>query len=140
MTHYGIICPALTGHLNPMTTLGRELQRRGHRVTVVGFLDAQPNAIAAGLDFLALAESEYPEGKTARVFTQLAKLSGLAALRYTISVFQEITTLLLQNTPRAIAESGIEALLVDQATSAGGTVAEYLDIPLVTVCSALVLN
>lgn len=140
MTHYGIICPALTGHLNPMTTLGRELQRRGHRVTVVGFLDAQPNAVAAGLDFLAIAESEYPEGKTARVFTQLAKLSGLAALRYTISVFQEITTLILQNTPRAIAESGIEALLVDQTTSTGGTVAEYLDIPFVTVCSALVIN
>lgn len=140
MTHFGIICPVATGHLNPMTTLGRELQRRGHRVTLVGFLDAQPNAIVAGLDFKAIAESEYPEGKTARVFTQLGKLSGLAAFRYTISVFQEITTLLLQNAPRAIAESGIEALLVDQTTSVGGTVAEYLDIPFVTVCSALVLN
>ena len=140
MTHFGIICPVATGHFNTMFPLGGELKRRGHRVTVVGFLDAQPNAVAAGLDFLAIAESEYPEGKTARVFTQLGKLSGLAALRYTISAFQEITTLILQNAPRAIAESSIEALLVDQTTSAGGTVAEYLDIPFVTVCSALVIN
>lgn len=140
MTHFGIICPVAAGHLNPMTTLGRELQKRGHRVTLVGFLDAQPNTIVAGLDFLAIAESEYPKGKTAQVFTQLGELSGLAAFRYTISVFQEITTLILQNAPRAIAESGIEALLVDQTTSVGGTVAEYLDIPFVTVCSALVLN
>ncbi|WP_269667482.1 hypothetical protein [Crinalium epipsammum] len=25
MTHYGLICPAASGHLNPMTTLGYEL-------------------------------------------------------------------------------------------------------------------
>lgn len=40
MTHFGIICPATTGHLNPMTSLGSELQRRGHRVTLVGIRDA----------------------------------------------------------------------------------------------------
>ena len=34
MTHFGMVCPALTGHFNPMTTLGYELQRRGHRVVV----------------------------------------------------------------------------------------------------------
>lgn len=140
MTHFGIICPVANGHLNPMTALGGELQRRGHRVTLVGFLDAQPNAIVAGLDFKAIAESEYPEGKTARVFAQLGELSGLAALRYTISWFQEMTTLVLQNAPRAIAHSGIEALLVDQTTLEGGTVAEYIGIPFVTVCNALVIN
>ena len=41
MTHFGAICPAATGHLNPMTALGRELQRRGHRVTVLGMPDAE---------------------------------------------------------------------------------------------------
>ena len=35
MTHFGIICPATTGHLNPMSTLGAQLQRRGHRVTLL---------------------------------------------------------------------------------------------------------
>ena len=38
--HLGMLCPELSGHLNPMTTLGRELQRRGHRVTVVARPDA----------------------------------------------------------------------------------------------------
>lgn len=140
MTHFGIICPAGNGHLNPMTALGRELQRRGHRVTLVGILDAKPNALAAGLEFCAIAQSEYPEGKTARVFAQLGELSGLAALRYTISKLQEITTLLLQNAPRAIAQSGIEALLVDQTILEGETVAQYIGIPFVTVCNALVIN
>ena len=35
MSHIGLICPELSGHLYQMTTLGRELKRRGHRVTVV---------------------------------------------------------------------------------------------------------
>jgi len=62
MTHFGIICPASAGHLNPMTTLGYELNKRGHRVTLFGILDAQPKTVAAGLDFWAIGESEYPLG------------------------------------------------------------------------------
>lgn len=140
MTHFGIICPAATGHLNPMTALGRELQRRGHRVTLIGVLDAQPKTSAAGLDFQAIAETESPPGTMARSFAQLGKLSGLAALRYTVSLFQESTALLLRDAPKAIKEAGVEALLVDQTTSAGGTIAEFLDIPFITICNALVLN
>src|SRR5947207_2456615 len=45
MPHLGLICPELTGHLNPATTLGRELQRRGQRVTVCHALamNSDPN-------------------------------------------------------------------------------------------------
>lgn len=32
MTHFGIIYPATTGHLNALLPLGRELQKREHRV------------------------------------------------------------------------------------------------------------
>jgi UDP:flavonoid glycosyltransferase YjiC (YdhE family) len=74
MTHFGIICPPANGHLNPMTALGRELQRRGHRVTIVGVLDAKPNALAAGLEFRAFAESESPLGMVVQSLAQLGKL------------------------------------------------------------------
>ena len=139
MTHFGIICPTAVGHLNPMTALGRELQRRGHQVTVLGILDAQPNALAAGLEFRAIAESECPPGSIAQVFAQLGKLNGLAAFRYTVSVFKDSEALLLRDAPKALKEAGVEALLVDETTSAGGTVAEFLQIPFVTVCCALML-
>ncbi|MBR8836510.1 MAG: glycosyl transferase family 1 [Stigonema ocellatum SAG 48.90 = DSM 106950] len=139
MTHFGIICPAATGHLNPITALGRELQRRGHRVTVVGVLDAQSKALEAGLEFRAIAESESPLGTVAESFAQLGKMNGLAAFSYTVSLFKTATALLLRDAPSVIKEAGIEALLVDESTSAGGTVAEFLQIPFVTVCCALVL-
>jgi UDP:flavonoid glycosyltransferase YjiC (YdhE family) len=140
MTHFGIICPAATGHFNTMFPLARELQKRGHRVTLVGVLDAQPKTLAAGLEFRVIAESECPPGTTAQSFAHSVPLTGLAALRYTIGLFQESTALLLRDAPRAIKEAGVEALLVDQTTSPGGTVAEYLSIPFITVCSSLVLN
>ncbi|HAA28240.1 MAG TPA: glycosyl transferase family 1 [Cyanobacteria bacterium UBA8553] len=139
MTHFGIICPAETGHLNTMLPLGRALQQRGHRVTLIGQLDAQAKTEAAGLEFWAIAQSEYPLGKMAQLFAQLGKLSGLAALRYTITLYQQWTEVLLRDGPGAIKEAGVEALLVDQTISAGGTIAEYLAIPFIHVCSAVVL-
>ncbi|WP_199348668.1 hypothetical protein [Microcoleus sp. FACHB-SPT15] len=41
MTHFGIICPPYPGHLNPQAALGRELQSRGHRVTVLQIPDLE---------------------------------------------------------------------------------------------------
>jgi UDP:flavonoid glycosyltransferase YjiC (YdhE family) len=140
MTHFGIICPAAAGHLNPMTTLGRELQQRGHRVTLFGILDAQPKTLAAGLDFWVVGKSEFPAGTMAQLFAQLGKLSGLTAVRYTINWIQEMAAMFLREAPEALKAAGVEALLVDQTSPEGGTVAEFLDIPFVSVSSALMLN
>ncbi len=140
MTHFGIICFPATGHLNPMTTLGYELIGRGHRVTVVGILDAEKKADAAGLEFRAIALSESPYGTMAQFSEELGKLSGLAALRSTINHIQKLTVTLLQQAPKVIKDAGIEALLVDQVSSAGGTVADYLGIPFMSVSAALMIN
>ncbi len=42
--------------------------------------------------------------------------------------------------PKAITQTGVEALLVDQASPERGTVADFLSIPFITICSAVVLN
>jgi zeaxanthin glucosyltransferase len=140
MTHFGLLCPAITGHLNPMTTLGHELKRRGHRVTLFGVLDAQPKTLAAGLEFWAIGEEEFPTGASDASFTQMGKLSGLAASKYTISLFQQLTAMLLREAPQAIEAAGVEVLLVDQASYGGSTVADFLKLPFISVCCALMLN
>jgi zeaxanthin glucosyltransferase len=140
MTHFGIICPALTGHLNPMTTLGHELQRRGHRVTLFGILDARSKTLAAGLEFWAIGEAEFPIGASAAANTKLGELTGLNAFKQIVTMFQQSTTMLLDEAPQAIAAAGVEVLLIDQTSSGGGTVADFLKLPFVTVCCALMLN
>ncbi|MDJ0650854.1 MAG: glycosyltransferase [Xenococcaceae cyanobacterium MO_188.B19] len=140
MTHFGLICPASTGHLNTMLPLGKELQQRGNRVTLFGILDAKSKTLAAGLEFKSLAESEFPEGTIVELLAQLGKLKEREALKYTVKVISDTADVLLREAPKAIKEAGVEALLVDQASSEGGSVAEFLNIPFISICSAVVLN
>ncbi len=48
--------------------------------------------------------------------------------------------MLLREAPKAIKKVGAEALLIDQSIIEGGTIAELLSIPFVTVCNASILN
>lgn len=140
MIHFGIICPTSPGHLNPMMALGRELKKRGHRVTQIQILDAEPQTTAAGLEFQVIGENEFPKGVLKEQFAQLGKLSGLAAIRYTVELIRQGGTIVLRDSPEVIKKTGIEALLVDQVSAEGATVAEHLGIPFITICNALILN
>jgi zeaxanthin glucosyltransferase len=140
MTHIGIICPDATGHLNPMTTLGHELQQRGHRVTLFGVPDARAKTLATGLEFWTIGEQEFPPGASAASFAKMGKLSGLAAFKYTTTLFQQLTVMLLREAPQAIESAGVELLLVDQTSFGGDTVADVLKLPFISVSCALMLN
>jgi MGT family glycosyltransferase len=123
-----------------MTTLGRELKRRGHRVTVVARPDARRKAEAAGLGFAAIAAEEYPEGAMAAESAELGRLSGLPAIRFTAEMLRRGTAAILRDAPEIIAREKIDALVVDQVAPAGGTVGDRLKLPHVLVCNALALN
>lgn len=140
MTHFGIICPGATGHLNTMFPLGRELQRRGHRVTVFGTPKIESKVLAVNLGFQVIGESDFSPEKDAEFLAQLGKLTGLAALGHSFRGLKRRAEVSLRDTPTAARKIGIEALLVDQAAFEGSTIAQWLNLPFVTVCSALVLN
>jgi MGT family glycosyltransferase len=123
-----------------MTTLGHELKQRGHRVTVFGPLDAQVPVLAAGLSFWVLGESEYPKGSIPKRFARLGEMNGLSALQYNIKEFSLLADMSLRNAPEAIRKAGTETLIIDQITLEGESLAEYLGIPFISVCSALLLN
>src|SRR6266478_918633 len=99
MSHLGLICPELTGHLNPMTTLGRELARRGHRVTVIARADARRKAEAAGLGFAVLGEKEFPLGAMTAQSAELGTMSGAKALRFTVDMLRLGAEVTLRDAP-----------------------------------------
>jgi zeaxanthin glucosyltransferase len=138
MTHFGLICPATTGHLNPMTTLGWELQQRGHQVTLFGLLDAQAAALSAGLGFSAIGKSNFPLGAMPQIFDRQGQLSGLKGVRYTITWIGDIIDTFLKEAPAAVKAVGVEVLLVDQISPEGGTIADFLEIPFVSVANTLI--
>lgn len=140
MTHFGILCPPAAGHLNPLTSLGGELKARGHQVTLFGILDAKAKAEFAGLEFSVLGEFDCPYGTVARFTKHLGELYGLAALLYTIKQYKNAATIVLRDAPQAIMKAGVEVLLVDQTTLEGGTVADFLNIPFITLSAAVILN
>lgn len=140
MTHFGIFCPGAIGHLNPMVSLGRELVRRGHRVTLFGVPDVRAKVVQSGLEFFELGASEFPPGRLDEIYAQLGELDGLPGLKFSIEYFQKDAEMLFRRAPAAIQAAGVEALLVDQVTTAAGTVADFLKLPFVTVCNALLIN
>ncbi|MGD1859977.1 MAG: nucleotide disphospho-sugar-binding domain-containing protein [Leptolyngbyaceae cyanobacterium] len=140
MAHIGIICPTLTGHLNPMIAIGRELQRRSHRVTIIGFMDGKTKVVAAGLNFLAIGTRQFPLDSTRDSLKTLGELNGIAALTYSLGLVEQATAILLEESPAAIAAADIECLLIDQSLYSGSTIAQVLDLPFITVCCALMFN
>ncbi len=140
MTHFGVIFPPVSGHLNPMAALGRELQQRGHRVTFFQMIDVEKKILNEGLEFCPIGQSDHPLGSLPESLAQLGSLSGLSALRFAITAITKTTNMICRDAPNSIKETGVDALLVDQTEPAGSTVAEHLEIPFITVCCALVIN
>jgi MGT family glycosyltransferase len=138
--HFGIVSPPVPGHINPFGALGRELIERGHRVTLFHMQDLESSVRAEGLDFVPIGEREYPKGSLPESLAILGKLKGLSALKFTIRAVAKTTEMMLREGPEAIRASQVSMLLVDQTEAAGGTIAERLGIPFITVCNALALN
>ncbi len=140
MTHFGVITPPVPGHLHPFGALARELSSRGHRVTFFHAAELESKVRAEGADFRPLGTSWFPEDEFRATIAKLGTLKGAGALRFTIQAIARTTELICRDGPAAIEDAGVEALLVDQTEPAGGSIAEVLRLPFVTVCNALVLN
>ncbi|WP_460205581.1 glycosyltransferase [Scytonema sp. NUACC21] len=140
MTHFGVICPPFSGHLNPLAALGRELRSRGHRVTFLQIPDIESKVLSEGLNFHPIGQFTYRLGELDETLAQLGKLSGIEALRYSVRFCQRTADIICQDAPTAIKADGIDVLLVDQLEPAGEAVAEFLSIPFISVCCAQAIH
>jgi zeaxanthin glucosyltransferase len=140
MTHIGILCPATLGHLNPMCNLGTELLQRDHKVTLFGVPEVKERISQSALRFCEIGASEFPPNTIEEMSAQFGHLSGLEGLRFLVHCFNKEVGMLYRDAPDAIRSAGVELLLIDQATPAGGTIADFLHLPFVTVCNALPAN
>ncbi len=123
-----------------MLPLGKEMIRRGHRVTVFGILDMEKRVRAAGLEFKALGLQTFPLGTSLQNLEKLARLEGLAAVQYTVLQLRAWAEVMLYEAPQAFQDCGVDALIANQGSVESGTVADAAGVPYITICSAVPLN
>lgn len=140
MARIGLICPEMSGHLNPTCALGRELALRGHRVTFIGMRDGEDHAASAGLDYHPIGEKEFPRGAWKRATEELGRLKGIRAFRFTVNRYYQSAEVFLRDLPDAMEAVGLDGLVVDQTCMPGATAADKLQLPFVSLACALMMN
>jgi len=138
--HIGLIAPESHSHAAVATNVGRALAARGHRVSYVGFEDVRAVPEAAGLEFLAIAPDEYPDGSVDRMMREISEARGLRSSLRTMKALGELLDCRLRRLPALLRDAGIEALVADQISPAAATVCELLHIPHATICAAVHMN
>jgi MGT family glycosyltransferase len=123
-----------------MCALALELQRRGHIVILFGVPDALAKVSSLNLTTLEIGTFDYPKGSIDSAYKTLGKLTGKAGLKFSINFFRRETQMLFREAPQAIRKAKIDVLIIDQISSSMATVADYLDLPFVTVCNAMLIN
>jgi zeaxanthin glucosyltransferase len=134
----GFISLPLSGHLNPMIALARRLQSRGNEVVFLGVPDVEPFARAAGLNFVPFCENEYPAGSIAKLYGPVAKLHGLEVTRWTIRECSvDLFNAASKHLPQKLAQTGVEALVLDTIHTFLQLVPMSLGMPYVQIWNVL---
>ncbi|HYZ74667.1 MAG TPA: nucleotide disphospho-sugar-binding domain-containing protein [Chthoniobacterales bacterium] len=121
-----------------MTALARRLKSRGNEVVFIGVPDVQPFARAAGLTFVPYCENEYPAGSIMKLYSPISKLHGLEVARWSIREMScDLFSAATKHLPQKLAETGVEALVIDKVHSFLELVPMSLDMPYVQVWNLL---
>src|ERR1700751_601082 len=140
MRRIGILSFSSPGHYYPLTALGRRLQYRGHEVVYFQVAAPEPPIRAAGLEFRQIGREDFPPGSIRARNEELGKLKGPAALRCALRGISLTSMMLFRDAPAGIRDAGTHALLIAHIEPAGGTVADHLGLPFVSVAAALPVN
>jgi zeaxanthin glucosyltransferase len=134
----GFLSLPVLGHLNPMTTLARKLQSRGHDVVFLSLADVAPFVEAAGLPFVPCSETAYPAGSLGKLVRRLSDLSGEDALHFTVNAMMKgYTASLFESLPDTLAKAGVDGIVLDQYQPYVELIPMHLRIPFVQVSNAL---
>ena len=140
MVHFGIVTPPLAGHINALTALAVTLVERGHRVTLLGPLDARRWLADDRIGFHAIARDTHPEGALQDDTSRMGRLRGLFGVRGMIADLARLTDAVCRDVPPAIDRLGLDALIVDQLEPGGAVAAMTAGVPYVTVATGLHVN
>lgn len=133
----GFFCPEVPGHLNPMTTLARELASRGHEAVIVGASRGEKIVRQAGLPFHPLAANDPRNEVLEEAFRALATASGMTAVARTGKIYEIHTQMTRADVPRSLDQLQLDGLVIDQMSPVAAFEADRRQLPYAVVCNAL---
>ncbi len=123
----GFICINLPGHLNPMTTLARQLQGRNHEVVFLYSSSANGLPCVLGDDIDPVSENR----------SEVSKLQGENALGFALGLVVQRTEAMLKSMPAMLEATAVDALIIDPVQFYAELVPMKLGIPYIHAAMAL---
>jgi MGT family glycosyltransferase len=99
---------------------------------IFGIANTEARVKAANIDFQRIGAKDYPIGTLQQLDRRLGELNGLATFRFTVDRVKNTARMILRDGPEAVRNANLDAMLIDEADM-GGTVAEHLDLPFVSI-------
>jgi MGT family glycosyltransferase len=127
--HFGVLSFTGTGHLHPLILLSQHLKDRGHKITFFEKPKIENRVRQAGLDFFPIGTGKpsFREKKAQPTNSNL--LSQLSSLQFNLKRITNDLEMYLQETPRALRQTRVDALLVNEIALTGPTVAQIARLP-----------
>lgn len=136
MPHFAILSPSFAGHLVPCLLIGRHLQERGHRITVISDEEARTAVVSYGLEFCILPKPSRPSWWLTPLLI-LGWPFGQAPNVRLRKIFSEAAIRWLTEAPAILEALSVDALLIEQYVTAGGSIASLFGLPFATVSTAI---
>lgn len=127
--HFGVLSFTGTGHVNPLISLSRELQARGHKVTFFEKPKIANRVRNAGLGFVPIEYEKYPPRAPRPIQANPGLWNEVSTLRFNLKRVSRDIEMFLRNTPDILVHSGVDALIINELALTGPTMAELLRLP-----------
>lgn len=133
----GLISSPVPGHINPMSTVGRELKRRGHNLYFFNIADTEAKITSEGLNFILIGEKEFPKGSWEKFWVPLSKIHGISVVIKTILLHTRLSKMMVDDIPQKAQDLKLDALLIDQVQFQGKAIAASCKLPFISIACAL---
>lgn len=130
------ICPPLQGHVNPMAAIAHNIEKHVNGIKFIGVPDM--GKLVKEFDFIPIGNKSFPHGSIKKITKKMTKRKGMRMGRVWQSKFvNKWSDVVCGELPSILEENNISFIICDQMEPAVALVADYLNIPFITVCNAM---
>ena len=135
--HFGVMSFTGTGHVNSLILLAQHLKDRGHRVTFFEKPKIERRVRDAGLEFFSIGAGRPSRKQNETQHTNSRLGTQLSTIQFNLKRIKEDLGTYLQETPGALKQRGVDALLVNEIALTGPTVAELAGLPHIIISTSV---